>query len=151
MAYLDAQQLFSDAQALSATAASTNIIDLGSVRHLGTGESMAVSFSVDVAADTASANETYQFDIETDDGSGFGSPVVLNRLAFGVSGFAAASKLAAGYKFAMLLPKCDLVERYLRVNYTLGGTTPSVTITAHLTAAKLVQMEHVFADGFTIS
>jgi hypothetical protein len=148
--YQDAQQLLSDAQALSATAASTNLIDLGAANR-GTGEVMCVMVSVDVAADVANADETYQFDIQTDDNAAFSSAVVLNRLAFGVSGFPAASKLAAGYKFALVLPKCDLVERFLRLNYTLAGTTPSVTVSASLMPYKLVEQLHVFADAITIS
>lgn len=149
--YQDAQQLLSDAQALTVTAASTNLIDLSSVRHLGTGEPMAVMFSVDVAADVASGNETYQFDLETDDNSSFSSAVVISRLAFGVSGFPAASKLAAGYVFALPLPLSDLLERFLRVNYTLGGTTPTLTVTSSLMPLSLVEQRHIFADNITIS
>lgn len=149
--YQDAQQLLSDSQALSATAVSTNLIDLSAVRHLGTGEPVAVVFNVEVAADTGNADETYQFDIETDDNESFSSPVILSRLAFGVSGFPAASVLAAGYLFAIPLPKTDLLERFLRVNYTLGGTTPSVTVSASLVPLSFVQQDHIFADGITIS
>jgi hypothetical protein len=149
--YIDAQQLFSDAQALAGTAVSTNVINLGSLRFFATGEPVGVMFSVDVAADVADADETYQFDIQTDDNAGFATPVVLARLAFGVAGFPAASKLAAGYKFAISLPKCDLLESYLRVNYTLGGTTPSVTVTAHLVPLSMVPMEHTYADAIVIS
>lgn len=148
--YQDAQQLFSDAQALSATAVSTNLINLG-VANRATGEVMCVLFSVDVAADVADANETYQFDIQTDDNSAFSSAVVLNRLAFGVAGFPAASKLAAGYKFALVLPKSDLTEAFLRVNYTLGGTTPSVTVSASLMPYALVEQLHIFQDATQIS
>jgi len=56
--YIDAQGLFSDAQALTATAASTNIVDLGSDRNIGVGEEMVVAIFLDVAADDGDADET---------------------------------------------------------------------------------------------
>ena len=40
--YTDAQNLFSDAQALTVTADSTNVIDLGVDRNVGQGEPLAV-------------------------------------------------------------------------------------------------------------
>ena len=47
--YVDAQLLFSDAQAVTAAAASTNSIDLGAVRDIGTGEELYVVCVCDVA------------------------------------------------------------------------------------------------------
>lgn len=143
--YLDAQQLLSDAQALTATAASTNIIDLGSDRNLGVGEPMCVVINVDVAADFTSANETYQFDVETDDNASFSSATVIGRRII------AASLLTAGSRHVIGLPADFSAERYLRVNYTLGGTTPTITVTTHLQPQNMVQAESVYADNITIS
>lgn len=143
--YIDAQQLFSDAQALVATAPSTNIIDLSSDRNIGIGEPMCVAIEVDVAADVADADETYQFDVQTDDNAGFATPTVI------ASRVVAGALLFAGARVAIGIPADLSAERFLRVNYTLGGTTPSITVTAHLQPQNTLQAEAVYPDGYTIS
>lgn len=140
---LDAQLLFSDAQALTGTAASTNLIDLGVDRDIGSGQPLAVCIDVDVAADTTSGNETYQFDLETDDNSGFSSAVVLARRIID------KASLTAGTKWVMGLPNDN--ERYLRLNYTLGGTTPAITVTAYLIGREDIDKQANYASGFSIA
>ena len=58
---LDSLLKFSDAQALTATADSTNVIDLSNDRDIGIGEPMALVVTVGVAADFTTGDETYQF------------------------------------------------------------------------------------------
>jgi len=147
--YLDAQQLFSDAQALTATAVSTNLIDLGSDRNIGVGEQMCVVINFDVGADFTTTDETYQFDLQTDDNSSFSSATVVNRRV--VANADAALINSAGKRLVLALPADNSVERYLRLNFTLAGTTPSATVTAHLQPMSMVQAEAVYADGITIS
>jgi len=142
---LDAQNLYSDAQALTATAASTNLIDHGSDRNIGIGEPLVVSLTVDVAADFTSANETYQFDLETDDNAAFSSATVV------VSRIITAAVLTLGSKHAIPVPPDTRMERFSRINYTLGGTTPTVTVTAALLPQSFLQNEFAYPDGFTIS
>ena len=142
--YIDAQNLFSDAQALSATAASTNVIDLGIDGNLGIGEMMAVMISVDVAADDSDADETYVVAIETDDNDAFASAAELGSLTI-VRG------AAAGVRKVFILPKSEDVERYVRLNFTLGGTTPSVTVTAALVPADFINATVEYASGYTVS
>ena len=141
--YTDAQNLFSDAQALTGTAVSTNVIDLGSDRNVGQGEPLAVVLVTDVSADFASANETYQIDLETDDNVGFSSAVVISRR------IPAAAILLAGSKLVMPIPHDN--ERYLRLNYTLGGTTPSWTVTAFVVPMSMIQADEKYPDAITIS
>lgn len=140
--FIDAQNLFSDSQALTATAASTNLIDLGVDRDIGVGEPLAVVLTVEVAADATTGNETYQVDVETDDNSSFSSASVIARR------IPTAAELALGTVMVIPLPNTN--ERYLRLNYTLGGTTPSVTLTAHLAPLSMVQNNRTYADGFNI-
>lgn len=140
--FIDAQNLFSDSQALTATAASTNLIDLGVDRDIGVGEPLAVVLTVEVAADATTGNETYQVDVETDDNSSFSSASVIARR------IPTAAELALGTVMVIPLPNTN--ERYLRLNYTLGGTTPSVTLTAHLAPLSMVQNNRTYADGFSI-
>lgn len=144
--FLDAQALFSDAQALTASAASTNIMDLGVARNVFDGEPMAVLMTVDVAADTASGNETYAFSIQCDDNSGFSSATSLIN-AHAISG----SALTLGSQHIIPIPVGQTVEQYLRVYYTLGGTTPSVTVTATLMPLSMISKRKFYADAITIS
>jgi len=142
--YLDAQLLFSDAQALTATAASTNIVDLGVDGNIGIGEPMAVVVVVDVALDDTTGDETYVIDVEADDNSGFSSATTIATKT-------ATRGDAAGTRYVLSLPADDSAERYIRVNYTLGGTTPTGTVTAFLIPQNMIQNDKYYADGFTIS
>jgi len=142
--YIDAQLLLSDAQALTATAASTNVIDLGVDNNIGVGNPMAIVLTLDVAADDTDANETYQVDVETDTTDAFGAAVVIGTATI-VAGE------AAGTRKVILLPADLSGKQFIRLNYTLGGTTPSVTVTAFMTAANMVQNNIVYADNITIS
>lgn len=142
--YIDAQNLFSDAQALTGSAASSNVIDLGVDGNLGIGEPMVVVVSLDAAADDANGDETYQFDLEFDDNGSFTSASVVASRTF-------ARGSAAGEKFVLAVPADQSGERYLRLSYTLGGTTPSVTVTAFLIPHNMVHNYVQYADGFTIS
>jgi hypothetical protein len=143
--YIDSQLLFSDAQAVSADAASTNLVDLGVARNLFDGEPLAVVLVVDVAADGTTTDETYEFQIETDDNSGFSSPTDLLVHSIGYA------SLTAGSKHVLPVPVGAAVERYLRVYYNVGGTTPSVTVTAFLQPLSMVDKFKVYADNITIS
>ena len=142
---IDAQQLFtaSTGQALTATADSTNIIDLLSDRDIGVGEPMAVVLDTVVAADFTSGNETYQIDVETDDNSGFASATGIARR------IPAAALLPLGGRMVIPLPNDN--ERYLRLNFTLGGTTPTWTVVAHLQPMSMIQNERYYPDALTIS
>ena len=147
--FQDAQNLFSDAQALTATAVSTNVIDLGVDRDVGAGEPMAVMITVDVAADFTTGDETYQIDIQT--GSTATPTTVIARRIPVVTASNATSDLGLGKKIVIPLPKEN--ARYLRLNYTLGGTTPSVTLTAALVPMNLADSNNTqqYASGFTVS
>lgn len=143
--FVDAQQLLSDAQALTATVVSTNIIDLGSDRDIGIGEPLSVVVNVDVAADATTGDETYQFDLQTDDNSGFSSATVLLSRVIG------RTLLTAGSRHVIPVPADKSAERFLRLNYVLGGTTPTITVTSHLQPSNALQAEGVYPDDITIS
>ncbi|MDR8077840.1 hypothetical protein KPA96_19480 [Burkholderia cenocepacia] len=123
--YIDSLLEFSRAQALSASGASTNIIDLGSDRDIGPGRPLWVVVAVAVAADNTTGDETYSIALQTDDNAAFSSPTTIATVAPAAASLPAGARLVIGMPFAN--------ERYLRLNYTLGGTTPSVTLNAFLT------------------
>lgn len=142
---LDSQLLFSDAQAITADAASTNIVDLGIARNIFDGEPMAVVLTVDVAADGTTTDETYEFQIETDDNASFSSATDLLVHSIGYA------SLTAGSQHILPIPVGAAVEQYMRVYYNVGGTSPSVTVTAFLMPLAMVSKRKVYADAITIS
>src|SRR3982750_1412124 len=111
---LDAQLLFSDLQAVTATANSTNIIDTLAARDIAAGEDLFVVSYVTTTV-TSSGSSTLVITLETDDNSSFSSATTL----YTTSSIAKAT-LVAGYRaLAFKLPR--YTERYLRLVYT-GGT-----------------------------
>ena len=129
MAIQDKRLTFTDSQALAASAALTDVIDLRQDRDLGPGQPpLYWVLQVLAASDRTTGDETYSFALQTDDNSGFSSPNTVATIAF------PAAVVPAGAVFALALPaNVGSNERYLRVNATLGGTTPSVTVASHLT------------------
>ena len=140
---LDSLLKFSDAQALTATADSTNVIDLGNDRDIGKGEPMALVVTVGVAADFTTGDETYQFQLETDDNAAFSSATVVGDVTV------AAANLAAGDK--VVIPLGQTNERYLQARYVLGGTSPSVTVDAYLQPLSMVDASATYASGYSIT
>jgi hypothetical protein len=138
---LDQTTLFSNAQAISATAASTNIIDLGSTgtvfgaaaaltRDVGRGAEIALRATV---VETFNNLTSLTVSIETDDNAGFGSAVtVFTSPAYALADLVTGAKL--------LLPDALPVgtnERYVRLKYTVAGTAPTTgKITAGITAGN---------------
>lgn len=142
--YLDKTNEFSAAQALTATAVSTNVIDLGVDRDIGIGEEIAVVVSVQTAADYTTTDETYQVTVQTDDNDSFSSPTTVVQSAV-ING----DELPAGAKIVLMIGHTN--ERYLRLNYTLAGTTPSVTVDAFLSPSDMVDGYTYYADGYAIT
>jgi len=145
----DSLLLLSDAQAVSSTGYSTNTIDLGNVtpkREIATGEPMEVVITVDTAADTASGNETYQFNFVQSANANLTSDDDL------VTRIIAGSALTAGSVHRLPVPAGSVTKRYIGLEYVLGGTTPSVTVTAFLQPAAMGESPKTYyADGITIS
>ena len=145
MSMIDSKLLLSDAQALTATADSTNSIDFGSDRDMGRGEPWAMVMVVDVAADTADADETYSILLETDSTSAFSSATTI------YSETLTPANLTAGSQHIFPLGVSN--EQYVQATYTLGGTTPSVTVTTYLSPLCDVNTADgiYYAGGYSIS
>lgn len=143
---LDNQLVLSDQQALTATAVSTNKFDTGlASSKFGAGRPMGIAFFVDVAADVASGDETYAFAVVSDTDAALGSPTTHESRAID------KATLVAGYKFFIAIPPEADVERYVGVSYTLGGTTPTITVTAAIMAAEEFEVWKGYPNGYTIS
>lgn len=140
--YIDSQLKLSDAQALTATALSTNVIPINDA--MGVGEPLAVVVTVGVAADFTTGDETYSFAIETDDNAGMASATILSTKAV------LTTALTVGDKVVMPIDHTDL-EGFLAVRYTLAGTTPSVTVDAQVMPMSMVDATTDYASGYTVS
>jgi len=143
---IDAQEQFSNAQALTATVASTNVVDLGVDGDVGfgIGEPMDIVIQLDVAADDTTGNETYTAALQTDDDSAFGSAVQIG----GTVTIAAGD--VAGTRYFIPIPAAKEMDRYVRVYYTLGGTTPTVTVTSYLMPRRFVQNDQYYPNASVI-
>ena len=129
-----AQQLFSDDQAITATAVSTNVIDLGvpgtpygAVAPLNQdiGKGNKVCFLAQVTEDFDNATSV-QVTIETGATTALGTAVLSETILL--------ADLVAGKQSVIQVLPTQLTERYLGVRYTVVGTAPSTgTITAGIT------------------
>lgn len=127
---LDRQNLFSDAQPVTATAASTDAIDLGAARDVGPGRPVGLFAQVVEDFDNLTSLTVA---VQTADDEAFAAPTTL------IEATAPLADLKAGYRFAPLhLPAG--VKRYLRLNYVVNGVAPTTgKITAGLSADQDAQ------------
>lgn len=142
---LDQFNTYSDAQALTATAVSTNVVDHGADRNLGIGEPLVAVIQVDVALDSTDGNETYSAVFQTDSDEAFGTAVTVATFPTMTRG------AAAGTRYIVSIPPSTTMNRYSRISYTLGGTTPTATVTAYLLPQNMLQNQVEYADNITIS
>jgi hypothetical protein len=117
--YIDKLMQVSSAQALTAAAASTDVIDLGGDRDIGPGRPLWLV----VVARVALAG-TLSIAIQTDDNSAFASPTTLIT-----SQTFTAAEVPAGKVLAFGMPMTN--ERYLRASY--GGLPTAGTFDAWFT------------------
>lgn len=121
MAILDAALMFSNAQAVTATAVSANVVDLGVDRDIGIGEPIYLASQVGTAfAGLTSLTVTLQTSADNSTWTDLNS-----------SGAIPVAELTAGAQpVRVVVP--SRTERYLRVNYTVVGTGTAGTITTSL-------------------
>lgn len=155
---LDSQNRFSNAQAITADAVGTNVIDLSADRSIGVGEPMAVLFVVTVAADQTTNDEDYTFDVEyaTDAAQTTGRQLIGRRIFESGTPTAPAQDadlLVAGFTFAIPIPPTSLSEseRYLGIRYDVTGTTPTITCSAFLVPMSTIEKQNLYADGISFT
>lgn len=125
MALFDAAGLFSENQAITATAVSTNSIDFGAagtpvgaagavVGDLGLSEINIFAVVTEAFATLTSL----KIAVEMDDNSSFSTPTILVE-----SEVVAAATLVKGYKFRIpaTIPE-GATERYVQLRYTVAGS-----------------------------
>jgi len=128
---------FSDGQAVSSSGASTNVVDLGAtgtvlgapaalVRDIGKGQRIDILVQLD--EDAGGTSPTLDVALQVDSVENFATPKTV-AVAPQIAGGSAGDRVALYW-----IPE-GTDERYLRLNYTLGGTSPEYTITAMVVAA----------------
>lgn len=133
-------------QALTATGSSTNTIDLENSENIGVGTPMLVEIAVNA---TAATGGTYALAIRTSDtetGGNLGGTIttILSKT------FPAAD-LVAGYRNALFIPPSfDEFKRYVDVRWTLGGTSPTLTYSAYLSRADMIDRWKSFKSGYAV-
>lgn len=148
---LDASLALSVAQAVTASAVSTNTIDLSLNRDLGPGTDLFVCFGVDTTA-TAAGAATVNFQIITSAAANLGTPTVLVQ-----TDAVPIAQLTAGRRlFAMRIPPSLLLaepngRRYLGVNYVVStGPLTAGAFSAYVTDAVPPGFQY-YASGFTVA
>lgn len=132
------QQMFSEAQELTATGNSTNIIDLGAtgrvlgapadlVRDIGKGRPIPITVRLDEDADGTSPALDVELQVDADEA--FSNPTTV-ATATQVAGGNAGDEINLHY-----VPR-GANERYMRLRYTLDGTSPVYVVTAGIALAK---------------
>lgn len=142
---LDAQLQFSDSQAVTAAAASTNYIDLGAVRDIGTGQDLYVVVVCEVGMTDSGSDSTLAVALEGDSSTSFSPDGTQDLFVF------PAVSAAGTVKIAKLDPgSAPLQYRYIQLRYTpANGNLTTGTFSAYLT--NNIDRYVTYPDGFTIS
>ena len=136
---IDSLLQFSAAQVVTATAPSTNSVDLGVARH-GVGEELYIFASLAAAmVGAGSIAVTAEF---ADDAA-----FSVNVETFTIGTLVSAAP--AGSKVFQHLPITKLKQRYLRLNYVVTGVVSASSFNASI--VKDVDAYESYADAFTIS
>lgn len=142
----DAQLYLSTAQALTATALSTNAYDTGAAANdLFMGRQLALVVVNTVAADFTTTDETYTVQVIASAAAALTSPTVLASYTY------VAADRATGKITVIPIPAGVKILRYIGANYVLGGTTPSVTVTSFIEPWDQIDQRKYYAESVVIS
>jgi hypothetical protein len=143
--YVDSQLEFSDAQAITASAASDNLVDLGATQvDLGVGEPLYLVVNVTTAFTDAGSDSTVLVEIEQDTTAAFSSATAVQT----VGTFAALS--AVGDKKIARLAPLAITEQFIRLQYTVAnGNLTTGALDAQIVTQA--QLDDVYPSGYTVS
>ena len=127
---IDSTNKFSAEQAVTASAVSTNVIDLGVTgRNIGVGET--VPLYIRVTEDFATLT-SLQVIVQTDDAENFSGAVDVVQTAD-----IPVASLVDGYVFNLNALTLGIEGRYLRLSYVVTGSSASAgKISAYITAGN---------------
>lgn len=148
---IDLFNQFSDAQAVTASAISTNVIDANHVsntlKDLGAGEELYLCVVCTTAMTDASSDSTVTVTLESDSTANLATSATVHVT---LPVFAALS--AAGTQRVVAIPQSLLYEQYVGVRYTVANgslTTGSFTafLTKEVPSWKAYTTSHVTKTG----
>ena len=140
---LDKSLELSLAQAVTATALSTNVIDIAAARNIGAGEDLFLYIRVGAAA-AASGAATVNFQVQTDSSSAMGTATTVLD-----SGAIPKASLGANSALKFKLPSAAF-KQYLALNYLVAaGPLTAGDFSAWI--ATDVQDNATYAGGYTVN
>lgn len=157
--YVDKMTEFSDAQAVTATAISTNVLDLFSTVtggdtnitpntriDIGAGEDVYLVVAVPVAITDASSDATLTVTLECADDAALTTNA---QVIYSTGSLAFATYSAAGTRICAIKVPSFACRRYLGVRYTVGaGPFTAGAIDAFLTTN--IDAQRIYKSGFTV-
>ena len=131
-------------QAITATAVSTNTIDLGTARDIGEGRDLFMVFTVVVGF---AGTGTITMQVVTDDNASLSSPTVI-----GATAAITATNLTAGTQYIVPIPPqvASLGERYLGAQYTCSASPTTGTFLTQM-VTDIQDGKKFYASGFTVA
>jgi hypothetical protein len=159
--YIDTQLEFSDAQALTATAISTNVVDTLTMGAAASATAIGPNLSLDlgqgnapvylvVQAVTAAAGgdsaKTLTISLESDSTANLATSATVHFSSAAILG----SAVTAGARLVTLALPHGAYERYLGVRFTVSASFTSFTIDAFLTTDP-AGVYRAYKSGFTVS
>lgn len=139
---LSANLTFSEDQAVTATAISTNVLDLGAngtvygesaAIPLNLGAGREIPFLIQVTEDFATLT-SLTISIESDSAAGLGSSPTVHYASEAIP----VASLVAGFKLPIRWMPVGVLGRYLGLRYTVGGSNAT---TGKITAALATEMD----------
>lgn len=118
---IDAQNEFSDSQAVTSTAISTNVIDLDSAsvpKNIGGSEAMYLVVQTAVTCTDTSSDATLAVTLESDSAAALNSSPTVH---FSTGTLAFAAFATAGTRLAVMPLPFGNYKRYLGVRYTVAS------------------------------
>lgn len=145
--YLDYENEFSAAQAITATANSEHVIDTSVARDLGTGEDFYIHVNVVEGFTDTDSNSTVAIALITDDNSGLASPATVQQLGT----LPALSPAGTQLYFRVHPENLVAFQRYLGLSYTVAnGNLTTGKITAGI-VRNIQKANNYPASGFTVT
>lgn len=133
--------------ATSGSVLSTNTVDLGTTRDIGSGNEYPALHAI-IGTAVAGGTSTEIQVITADD-----SALTTNVTVVGTSGAVLTASLTAGARFAVFINPQLMgrsARRYLGARYVITGTNSAGTVTAHF-GLDTQDGQRFYASGFSVS